>query len=232
MTTQTYAAFPASDVLQDFNTRFISNINAGVGSPQATLLIQGLNQFVDECLDYYFLRPVEMVKLGGVGKKIVNGGVSGIKKTAKLAISKIVCKLSNEELKPIAAYIDSMMKDVQKGDKTITYIAVPVSEQLSGGLRSATHVGRNGDPHRVAEDFSLALCGLIDESLAQYFEEPLNLLHMGFLMEKIAKVATESTRSAAHTVVKKVPKTMSEKELLMFFEFADSLLLDAQALAA
>lgn len=232
MSTQTYAAFPASNKLQDLNTCFISNINSGVSHSQSALLVEGLNQFVDECLDYYFLRPVEMVRLGGVGRKVVNGGVSAIKKTAKLAISKIVSKLSNEELKPIAAYIDSMMIEVKKGDRTITYIAVPVSEQLSGGLRSATHNGRNGDPHSVAGDFSYALCDLIDESLAQYFEEPLSLLHMGFLMEKMAKVATESTRSAAHTVVKKVPKTMSDKELLMFFDFADSLLLDSQSLAA
>ena len=149
-----------------------------------------------------------------------------------MAITKVVRKMNNEELKPIAGYIDSIMIQPEPGSDAPTYVAVPISDDLYDRLTGVTQRGREVGPHTVTEEFTVALCDLIDESLNQYFEIPVSMLKLGFVTEKVARVAMESGRAASQTVVKKVPSTMNEKELLTFFDFADSIVIQNPVQAA
>lgn len=230
--TQQYSAFAASPSLAAINDEFIGNMNSNSAERQAPLFVKMLHLFMDEVLDSYFIGPMELVKLNPVGQKVVNAGVAAIRKTSKMAITKVVGKLSNEELKPIAGYIDSIMLRPAPGSEAPTYVAVPISDELYQRLSGSITSGRNNGPHTVTEHFSEAMCDLIDESLNQYFEIPVSMLKLGYLTEKIARVAMESGRSASQTVVRKVAKTMNEKELLAFFHFAESMILEQPAKAA
>lgn len=230
--TQHYSAFAASPSLAAINDEFITNLNSGCAEQQAPLFVKMLHLFMDEVLDSYFIVPMKLVKLNPMGQKVVNAGVTAIRKTSKLAITKVVGKLSNEELKPIAGYIDGIMLRPAPGSDAPTYVAVPLSDELYQRLSGSIASGRSDGPHTVTENFSEAMCDLIDESLNQYFEIPVSMLKLGYLTEKIARVAMESGRSASQTVVRKVAKTMNEKELLAFFYFAESMILEQPAKAA
>ncbi|MCG8314032.1 MAG: hypothetical protein MI976_12545 [Pseudomonadales bacterium] len=232
MTKQRYSAFAASQQLSEINDRFLSAMEAGNGQPQAPVFVELLHLFMDEVLDSYFVTPMDKVQLNGMGRKVVNTGVNAIRKTSKLAISKVVKKMSNDELQPIATYIDSIMIRPEIGSGDPTYVAVPISDDLYERLTNATTMGRDQGAHTVTEDFAAALCDLIDESLNQYFEVPVSMLKLGFVTEKVARVAMESGRAASQTVVKKVPNTMNEKELLSFFEFAESIVIERPLQAA
>lgn len=232
MTTQRYSAFAASQELSDINERFLQAMVENHATPQAPVFIELLHLFMDEVLDSYFVGPMEMVRLNNMGRKVVTAGVNTIRKTSKMAITKVVKKMNNEELKPIAGYIDSIMIRPEPGSDDPTYVAVPISDDLYDRLTSVTNQGRETEPHAVTKDFSMALCDLIDESLNQYFEIPISMLKLGFVTEKVARVAMESGRAASQTVVKKVPNTMNEKELLTFFDFAESIVIERAAHAA
>lgn len=232
MTKQRYSAFAASQALSDINEQFLSAMDAGSSEPQAPVFIELLHLFMDEVLDSYFVGPMDMVRLNNMGRKVVTAGVNTIRKTSKMAISQVVKKMNNEELKPVASYIDSIMIRSADGSGGPTYVAVPISDDLYDRLTSVAQHGREHGPHTVTQDFSLALCDLIDESLNQYFEIPVSMLKLGFVTEKVARVAMESGRAASQTVVKKVPNTMNEKELLTFFEFAESIVIEHPAQAA
>lgn len=220
---QRYSAFAASAELYDITQRFLANMASGVAEPQAPVAIELLHRFMDEVLDSYFLRPMELIKLNNMGQKIVSAGVTAIRKTSKVAISKILGKLSNEDIKPLADYIASILFPAEPGSKHAAYIAVPLSPALDQRLSAAIANGRANGPHTVTDEFAEALCELIDESVVQYFEKPVSLMKLGFIMEKFARVAMESGRGASQTVVRKVARTMNEKELLSFYKFAESI---------
>lgn len=232
MSTQRYSAFAASQALSDINHQFLTAMETGTSEPQAPVFIELLHLFMDEVLDSYFVGPMEMVRLNNMGRKVVTAGVNTIRKTSKLAITKVVKKMSNEELKPIAGYIDGIMIRPEPGSDDPTYVAVPITDDLYQRLTDATNRGREAGPHSVTEDFSLALCELINESLNHYFEVPISMLKLGFVTEKVARVAMESGRAASQTVVKRVPNTMNEKELLTFFDFAESIVMEKTQHAA
>lgn len=226
MTVQRYSAFAASQALSNINDEFLAAMQAGSSTPQAPVFIELLHLFMDEVLDSYFVGPMEMVSLNNMGRKVVTGGVNAIRKTSKMAITKVVKKMNNDELQPIASYIDSIMIRPDEGSSEPTYVAVPITNDLYERLTTATNTGREAGPKTVTGDFSQALSDLIDESINQYFEVPVSMLKLGFVMEKVARVAMESGRAASQTVVKKVPNTMNEKELLAFFEFAESIVIE------
>lgn len=229
MANQKYAAFKSSKTLYDLNRNIHSNLLQGVREPQNKQVNELLDLFIDECMDFYYLRPMDQVKLSDMGCRIVTGGVGAIKKTSKLAIGQITKKLGNDDLLPIANYIDSIVMHPPAGQDHPIYVAVPISNMASDRLFGATTKGREQGPHTVAAEFSEALCKIIDDSIEQYFDVPLSLLKLGFVMEKVARVATDAGRAAAHTVVRKVPSAMSEPELLAFFDFAESILIERPA---
>jgi hypothetical protein len=68
-------AFSASEHLYDKDLRFINNIKSGDPAPQATLLSDMLNLLVLEIIDNFFVKPTDIVKLGSMGQKIVDGSV-------------------------------------------------------------------------------------------------------------------------------------------------------------
>jgi hypothetical protein len=100
---------------------------------------------------------------------------------------------------------------------------VPISQQLDERLTSTIAHGRANGALTVTNEFTEALCQLIDESIELYFNKPVSMLKLGYIAEKFAKVAMESGRSASQTVVRKVARTLHEQELLNFFSFAEAI---------
>lgn len=220
-----YTAFAASASLQSLHESFVEEISKSSSRPMAPDIVRLLELFTDECMEAYFLRPMSMIELNPMGKKIVNGGVSAIKKTIKIALKKVLGKMSNKELMPLSDYIDSLLLKPEVGSELPTYIGVELPDELYSRILDAITTGRKNGPESVVKGFSIALCELVDVSLESYFERPIDMMKLGYLSEKIARLANDSVRAGAQTVIKKVTKTMNTEELLAFFDFAESILM-------
>jgi len=224
-----YTAFAASESLRCLNESFVAELAASPSRALAPDIVRLLELFSDECMDAYFLNPVEMIDLNPMGKKVVLGGVAAIKKTIKLALKKVLGKLPNNELVPLADYIDSMLLKPQEGSDLPTYIAVVLPDELHQRITEVVSNGRDTEPHLVVKEFSIALCDLVDVAIESYFERPIEMMKLGYLSEKIARLANDAVSSGAKTVIKKVTKTMRNEELLAFFGFAESIVVDGPA---
>lgn len=224
-----YTAFAASESLRCLNESFVAELATSPSRSLAPDIVRLLELFTDECMDAYFLSPVEMVDLNSMGKKVVLGGVSAIKKTIKLALKKVLGKVPNKELVPLADYIDSMLLKPQEEGDLPTYIAVELPDELYQRITDAVQRGRDTEPHLVAKEFSIALCDLVDVAIESYFERPIEMMKLGYLSEKIARLANDTVSSGAKTVIKKVTKTMGNEELSAFFWFAESIIVDGPA---
>lgn len=218
-----FSVFEASAALSDLHARFSVNIAMALPESQAPLLYEVLSLFLEECLQAFFLQPVERFKLNGVGKKVVTGGVSAINTTVDFALKRILFKLSNEDLVAISMHIESLIQRPPENTGEPVWIAVPLSDDLHGRIIHSINHGRNLEDGKAGGQFTEALCDLVDVSLLHYFEKPIGSLKMGFLMEKMAWMANDTVKSGAKTVIKKVTPTMNGKEMEFFYRFAESL---------
>lgn len=217
-----FSVFEASESLAGLHAQFAQNIASGVSESQAPLLYEVLSLFLEECLDAFFLKPVEKFRLNGVGKKIVLGGVAAINKTVDFALKKIIFKLENRDLESISAHIEGLIQRPANDGEPV-WVAVPLSADLHARLIGSITEGRKKGASAVEAQFTAALCELVDVSLKHYFEIPIASLKMGFMMEKMAWMANDTVKSGAKTVIRKVTPTMSDKEMEFFFRFAESL---------
>lgn len=227
MSSQWYLGFGASEALYRLNQEYRASLTSESEKAQSDRLYALLSEFADECLDQYFLSPVENIQLNGVGKKIVHGGVSAIKKTIHLTLKQVIKKLSAADRQQLADYINGMMLPLRESKRYPTYVAVPISDDLRKRLRDPVEQGRD-KPAAVADAYAAALCDLIETAIDAYLNEPIRMLKMGMVMNKIATVASDTISGAAQTVVKKVLHSMSEKEMQQFFEFSESILYQPQ----
>lgn len=232
MSSQWYLGFGASASLFNMNQEYRASLVNDDGKVQTEKLYNLLSEFADECLDQYFLSPIERIQLNGVGRKIVVGGVSAIKKTIHLTLKQVTRKLSAQDRQQLADYINGLMLPLRESSRYPTYVAVPVGDELRRRLREPVEKGRE-NPSAVADVYVAALCELIDVAVEAYMNEPIRMLKMGMVMNKIATVASDTIKGAAHAVVKKVLHSMSDKEMLQFFDFSESILYQPQqAMAA
>ena len=232
MSSQWYLGFGASESLFNLNLDYRASLAADSEKVQAEKLYNLLSEFADECLDQYFLSPIERIQLNGMSKKIVVGGVSAIKKTIHLTLKQVIKKLSAQDRQQLADYINDLMLKLRESKRYPTYIAVAISDDLRKRLHDPVVLGRD-NPTAVADDYAVALCELIDVAIEAYMNQPIRMLKMGMVMNKIATVASDTIKGAAHTVVRKVLHSMSEKEMRGFFEFSESILYpNPQSMAA
>lgn len=224
MSNQWYLGFGASESLYRVNQDYRASLATDSDKVQTEKLYALLSQFADECLDQYFLSPIERIQLNGVGKKIVLGGVSGIKKTIHLTLRQVLKKLSAQDRAQLADYINGLMMQLRQSRRFPTFVAVPVSQELRSRLGDAVKRGRAQSPAAVADEYAAALCELIDVAIDAYLHQPIRMLKLGMVMNKIATVASDTIQAAAHAVVRKVVHSMSDKEMLLFFDFSESIL--------
>ena len=219
-----YLGFGASETLFSMNQSYRDSLQAGSDKEQADKLLALLNQFTDECLDQYFISPIERVKLNNMGQKIVSGGVAAIKKTIHMTLKQVVKKMSKADRQHMARYINGLLKPLRESSRYPTYVAVEISPQLRSRLNQAVIQGKEQGVDAVARDYSDALCELVEVALHSYMDKPLGMMKMGMVMNKITSVASDAIRSAAQTVIRKVIPSMSDKEMQGFFEFSESIL--------
>lgn len=232
MSSQWYLGFGASESLFKINREYRESLNRADNKAQAEKLYELLSVFTDDCLDQYFIAPMEDVQLNGVGKKVVLGGVSAIKKTIHLTLKQMIKKMSAQDRQQLADYINGLMMPLREDSRFPTYVAVPISDDLRRRLRMPLEQGQD-NPKAHADAYANSLCELIEVAIEAYLNTPIRMLKMGMVMNKIATVASDTIRGAAQTVVRKVAHSMSDKELVQFFGFSEAILYPApQASAA
>ena len=222
--TRWYLGFGASEQLFQLNQDFHASVSSASEKEQSEKLLALLSRFTDECLDQYFLSPIEQVKMNSVGKKIVTSGVSAIKKTIHLTLKQVVKKMSKADKTQMADYISGLLMPLRESKRFPTYVAVPISDDLRGRLGTAVENGKANGANSITKEYTDALCELIEVALNTYMNQPLSMMKLGMVMNKVTSVASDTIRGAAQTVVRKVIPSMSEEEMEGFFEFSESII--------
>lgn len=219
-----YLGFGASETLYQMNNDFRASLSSSNEKMQKEKLFELVSQFADECLNHYFVAPVERVRMNNIGRKVVNGGVSAMKKTIHVTLKQVIKKLDAEDRKKLADHINGLLLPLRESNRYPIYVAVAIDDELRHRLGAVVEQGKANGASSISKQYSDALCELVDIALDSYMHQPLGMMNLGMVVGKVTLVATEGVRGAAQTVVRKVIPSMSDKEMLGFFEFSESIL--------
>ena len=78
--TRWYLGFGASEQLFQLNQDFHASVSSASEKEQSEKLLALLSRFTDECLDQYFLSPIEQVKMNSVAKRLLPVACRPLKK--------------------------------------------------------------------------------------------------------------------------------------------------------
>lgn len=204
--------FEATTSLRHNTETFIQNIHKGERAPQNDLLQRVLDEFVAQCLEIYFLIPMERADLGPMGRKIVTTAVATLRKTLQMVLGRIVRKLSQRDMRPLAEFMDRVMLRDHASLRGTSYVAFPLEPQSAAQFRHMQQLAHSSDPAAISSVI-LSFQTIADEAVTYFFAEPIDSLRLGPVLGKLAQMGIDSTRSVIIGLIRRIFSTMTSVQV-------------------
>ncbi|CBL44491.1 hypothetical protein HDN1F_09080 [gamma proteobacterium HdN1] len=218
-----YMAFEASDTLhrnaEDFIQRFVYTKQPG-SEPQV-LLYKVMEDFINECMQVYFVDVGVKAGLSSGSLKVVETTVGVIRKAVGFVLGRVVNKLEPKQMLAVAQHMDRVMLRARGNLSVPAWIAFSLPEEWVTAHFSAHYsLHQTTSAPDVPKLISL-YSELADISITEFFETPLQLIGLGPILRKMTDVAIDTARSATRGLLKQIFKNMSREqigEVLNIFE--------------
>ena len=226
-----FMSFEATASLRRDAEAFISHIQKGDSAPQNALLQRVLDAFITQCLDTYCVTPVEVVGLSPIGRKIVITAVATVRKTAQLVVGRIIRKLSNRDMQPLAEYMDEVMVRDRCNPAGIAWVAFPLDGALVEQFRAMQRQAHSS----VAPQDSIILVKpfqvIADEAISYLFQEPVDMLRLGPVLSRMAQLGIDSTRTVIAGMINRTFSTMEPSQVAATLDYFCGLIGDGHSAA-
>jgi len=206
-----FMAFEASPSLRHNAESFIQYIHQGDRTPQHDLLQRVLDEFVLQCLETYFSAPAQRAGLGPMGRKIVVTAVATLRKTIQMVVGRIIRKLHNRDMQPLAEFIDGVLLRSRAGRQTTAFVAFPLDLDTVQQLRALQLQSRSAGSR--TDDLVASFQGMADEAVTYFFADPVASLRLGPVLAKMAQLGIESSRSVIGSLIRRIFSTMTSQQL-------------------
>lgn len=223
-----YIAFQDSEKLWRNSEQFISNMRTGVSDSQIPLLVQVMHDFLDEAIDVYILRPVDIVQLNPVGQKMVNVSVATIKKTCHFLSKKVLQKMSNNDVRHLAEYMDQLIVIMPNREGLeVAFTAIPVSVELSAEMDALITGIHQGHPRDFVDPLTNILEELFKVAVKYLYTNTLEHMQVGTISKKLIEVSFHTVDKAVHTAVMNLIPRLSDEQLVVAAEYYEGLIVHA-----
>jgi len=221
-----YIGFVASKALVHLEQRYVDNIRSQADESQSALLADLLGHVVDDALEAFFMRPMAFVGISDSAQKIVNSGANSIKKAVQIVVQQVACKLSNDDMRLFAEYMHDLLHQPSERNGQRFMVAFPITAELRDTMVETFAQGRDGDPQHVNQALQDILIRINHAGTVTFFERPVELLKLNFVLKKIAQTASEAIKKANRWVVKSTFKGMTDQQLLSTIDYIESVLIE------
>lgn len=200
-----YVAFQSTEQLHRTTDGFIQRMNGPQPKLEPATIETIMTAFLQQALTVFFLRPSELVGLGGGLKKAVTLTADTINKASQLVVHRAASKLDLAQHRQTASYMDEMRRMIPAEDGSeIWYVVFPIDNALASKLERARELCQAGDPVAARPLLVEYLHEMTDVALDWYFKRPTALLGFGPILRKLADVALQTTSKATHAVIRRV----------------------------
>jgi hypothetical protein len=209
-----FVAFEESEKLWRNTERFIRNMRAGTGGSQIPLLVEVMHDFLEEVLDVFVLRPVELLHLAPSARKTVDVTVATVKKSCHFLSRKILQRLTSEDVRDLAEYMDELVRVLPgREGRPAGHTALPISGKLAGEMNQITGDLHREDPPDCVRRVTDALLELLEVAVDCLYRNPLACLRLGAVGRKVIHVNYLTVRKVLHTAVVKLIPYFSVEQL-------------------
>ncbi len=223
-----HIAFPSSEILHTTTDGYIRRMRESGARPDPQTLEAIMSRFVPEAIQAFFLAPTDIIGLSPGMRRVVHLTADTISKATDMVVKRTVKKLDLRQHRDAADHMDDMRLMVPDDEgNEIWYIAFPLSDDLASRARASLTQAMEGDTQGALPGFTAYLHDLTDEALGWYFEKPIKLMHFGPIMRKVAEMATETTRKASHSLIRKVFANLEHEQIIESARYMNSLIVSA-----
>ncbi|CBL43803.1 hypothetical protein HDN1F_02200 [gamma proteobacterium HdN1] len=228
-TTQYFIGFQASEQLTTQAKRLLEL--RGNVPPQTLLkpLEQVVEPFIPEVLTNMLANSVEAVGLSPMASKVVNGAVDTLNSAARLLVSKLLKKRSDDEIVNMSGFIDDIYLPANRTSNGLDCCGAEISQKDFEEMKFIISEIRAGRAQSVVPRLNAIMIDVADLVLESFMKRPLSVLDLNFVIRKVVDGTFATSRAATHMVVNRVYKQLNDEELLRFADYFDKQLFSATA---
>lgn len=211
-------AFPASNRLANNSQQLIEKLEAGAIEPQNELCVLVAHDFADEVLRALLLNSLENDRVSKMNKGILTQLAKVVSKSTHFMINKVLAKLSNAEMLPLAQYIDKTRITIESENELLTMIVCPLSEDdklLFDDIKAASLSGNGVSEQAKVGRFIQAMS---ESAIDHFMREPTQLIKLGVISGKLVETTYHAVRKGTSSAVKKAAANMGEQDIANFVE--------------
>lgn len=205
--TRIYIATPSPQQLEDNTNLFLAAMKSGSRAPQNQLFTTITFDFLDLMLQALFFGPTAQITLNSFRQRLTDALGSVIKSTAHGLIRSIIAKLSNEELRPLVAYVEDRRIYLDG----ISHTTFPLPTHFATRFQVLHEAIMSGNRDNIDEQIDV-MNEFIDIALQYLLRIPIDLLKLGFIARKGAELGHATVRALAHSTVRKLATDISLEE--------------------
>lgn len=211
-------AFPASKRLAENSDLLIENLRKHTAEPQSKLGALVANDFADEVLQAMISNSLDPKRMSKVNITIMNQLVKLIQKSVHVLINKVVAKLSNDQLQPLADYIVETRMEMDVDGMSQTYIICPLGDEYVQLFERIEAAVKDGQQEHQVQQVGAFIDAMSAASLSHFFKKPTGLMELGMLSRKIVDTSYVAVKKGTKTAVKSLVKNMNGDDVVFFLE--------------
>lgn len=217
-----YFAFPASDALSTSSLTLMENFEKGVRDPQGKLFVQVAQLFTDEIVDALLLNIVRSADANDTGAKVLQQFAGVIKSTVHGLIKQVLGKMSNDELRPLAAYMREHRLTLNEGGREVDYISFPIPDDFRARFSAVLEKGTQGE--KVNAELLPCMERFSEMAHQSFYEDSMKSIKLGFIGRKVADVGGAAIRKGSQSAIRHLVPSLEGEQLQQFCEYFRTML--------
>ena len=216
-----YIRYRASNELFNLVQTYIDTVEGPEPCPDVEVLVRAMDLFVKESVEIFVLQPAAHVGLKPAYLKMINSLSKLTEKSAMMLVNKVAKKMSLEDHRNAAAYMQSVRLTYDEEGQAVGDILFPIRAEfaeIGWETRVKMLSGQARDPAVLKEGVQF-LHEVIDVANLWVFEKPVELLNLGPVMRKLAVSTVLTVKKATHSLINTLVPKISEAQTVASAEY-------------
>ncbi len=228
MPTKYFLGFVSSPELEQSAITLLDNFARNVKESQVPHMERSMDLFIPELLHSFLVGTVDAIGLSPMATRIVHSTADILDKTGKMLVGTLLKKRSNDELRPLADYVDDIYVRPETASTGKASTGCEIDKQTYDRIQRLIADVRAGNGEQIRPELHDVMILVVDTMLDGFMKRAINLMKMNFIIKKVADGAIATSRAAGHGVVNKVFKDLDTDQLLHLANYFDNLVFSAE----
>lgn len=228
MPTKYYLGFVISPELEKSAITLLDNFARNAPESQVSHMEKSMDLFIPELMQSFLVGTVDAIGLSPMATKIVHSTADILDKTAKMLVGHLLKKRSNDELRPLAGFVDDIYIRPGTASTGKASHGCEIDKATYDRIQRLIAEIRAGNGEQVRPELHDVMTLVVDVMLQGFMKRSVDMLKMNFIVRKVADGAVATCKAAGHGVVNKVFKTLDGDQLVHLANYFDTLVLSAE----